>query len=238
MPPGVLSGYHERFSVCSALTRWPTTAADAVLELVAVACQIRRWTSLCDGWLLRDLYDGGSSETGIGIDNEPVMLDSGRLPLVRLPARVRGSGDVTRPGVTSIRALSGDPGALGDVDAGRRQIRTVAPGGTVVVSVPIEVDPLLVKQAGRVGQPGETTTATSGTRGASCCGPESGGCGRGGLTSMNSYSHKGVRLPRVRSMLTDGCSWCGPSTAPRMTGPGASTVFWLLRRPGSPSPTR
>jgi SAM-dependent methyltransferase len=239
-PPGVLSGYHERiFRGGSALTRWAhNSRRDAVLELVGGRVFRSAVDVGCaDGWLLRDLYDGGVIETGIGIDNEPVMLDSGRLRSSGYPGlsfAAPGDVDPSRGDVDLVLCLE-TLEHVGDVDAVVRQITgLVAPGGTVVVSVPIEVGPaLLVKQAGRwwanrVNDYGYERYPWRELLRAGV------GWDAGGLTGMNSYSHKGFDYREVRSMLTGRLQLVRTVYSPLgWTGPwGASTVFWLLRRPG------
>ena len=109
-----------------------------------------------------------------------------------------------------------------------------------MVSVPIEVGPaLLVKQAGRwwANRLTDYGYERYAWRELLRAGP---GWDAGALTSVNTYSHKGFDYREVRSMLSRQLQLVRTVYSPLgWTGPwGASTVFWLLRRPGAPGAQR
>jgi SAM-dependent methyltransferase len=240
-PPGTFAGYYDRiFRGGSALTRWAHHARrDAVLKLIGdQVFESAADVGCADGWLLRDLYDHGVIKGGVGIDNEPEMLEAGRTRSTAQPELFfttpedenlsQGSFDL----VCCLETLE----HVEDVDAVVRQIAgLVRSGGIVVVSVPIEVGPaLFVKQTGRwwanrltdygyeryswqeLQQAGLRWDASK-------------------LTRTNIYSHKGFDYREVRAMLSGRFELVRSVYSPLpWTGPwGASTVFWMLRNPMS-----
>jgi SAM-dependent methyltransferase len=194
-----------------------------------------------DGWYLRGLIERGVVKSGVAIDADSAMLAAGEevskdaaltfcLPGSAELAAQRGTFDL----VACLETLE-------HVDDAAEVLAVVVglakPGGTVLISVPVEVGPsVLVKQLGRwranrKGTYGyqrytwrELVVAAFLWR-------------IGGLTRQNLHSHKGFDYRKMRTALgalaTIEETVYSPS--PRLGPVLASTVFWVATKRQSQS---
>ncbi|MGI8793427.1 MAG: class I SAM-dependent methyltransferase [Acidimicrobiales bacterium] len=190
-----------------------------------------------DGWYLRALLDAGVAERGVAVDADEAMLAVGAsrsdgyaldfvLPDAEALLDQQGSFDL----VACLETLE-------HVDDCRRIIALVAdlcaPGGTIVVSVPIEVGPSLVlKQVGRWlanrrGQYSyESYTVRELARAALLWRTR-------GLSRGNLHSHKSFDFRTVRGLLQEHAHIERTTYSPwPPLGPViASTVIWVATKP-------
>lgn len=186
-----------------------------------------------DGWFLRALHERGIVAGGLGVDFDPEMLAAGRAADPELAFAPPDTLDGVADRFDLVTCFE----TLEHVPAGEREAvvatlaRVAAPGATVVVSVPIEVGPvLLVKQAGRrladrdggYGYEGYDwrelvrVGVLADTR---------------GITPGNWHSHKGFDHRQLREVL--GAHLEIEATAhsplPALRAMGNATVLWRCR---------
>ena len=191
-----------------------------------------------DGWFLRALLERSVIAEGLGIDNEPAMVETGRARSAGLPLRFVQPSDATleaHRGALDLVACMETLEHTEDVDSMLDLVVDLArPGGSILVSVPVEVGPsLLGKQSGR------WLANRRGTYGyerypwrelvrVSLL------WNTDGVTRQNLYSHKGFDFRRIRRMLAARAEIVRTvySPAGRLGPAVASTVFWIARKPG------
>jgi 2-polyprenyl-3-methyl-5-hydroxy-6-metoxy-1,4-benzoquinol methylase len=184
-----------------------------------------------DGAFLATLVTGGVVERGVAIDADPAMNDAGRRRHRGLPLDFAGPDDPASQAATGQCELVicmetlehvDDPAVVVD-----ELVRLAAPGARVVVSMPVEVGPIvLAKQLGRW---------LANRRGAYGYERYSGrelvaaATFRPPTARQNLHSHKGFDFRHVVALLDDRFA-TGEATYspfPRLGRYAASTVFWV-----------
>ena len=193
-----------------------------------------------DGWYLQALIRRGDVAEGLAIDDDPAMLAAGTTASGDLPLRwatpddpalvdERGTFDL----VACLETLEHVDDPIEVLDA---VIDLAAPGGTVLISVPVEVGPsVVVKQSGRwlANRKGQYSYERYTWR-------ELARAGLwwriDGLARVNRHSHKGFDYRRIASALHDRVEIERTVFGPvHPLGPVmASTVYWVTRRRADP----
>ncbi len=194
-----------------------------------------------DGWYLQELIRRGEVGEGLAIERDPDMIAGGAAVSATMPltwARPddpvveaqRGTFDL----VACLETLEhvDDPFALmADV------VDLAAPGGTILISVPVEVGPsLLVKQTGRWMANRKGDYGYERYTWQELC--QAGVFGRvGELSRVNLHSHKGFDYRRIAAALGSRVDIERTVYGPvHVLGPVmASTVYWVTRRPRDPT---
>jgi SAM-dependent methyltransferase len=231
------AGYARRiFSGGNALTRWSHRRRSRTALGVLEGRHFDRVADVggADGWFLRDLVDAGIAEGGVTLDIDPALLDAGRQQSTDYPtldfALSDPDGLAARQGrfdlvacLETLEHVDDPPGVLDTI------VGLTRPGGSVQVSVPVEVGPaVLVKQLGRW---------LANRRGDYGYGRYSWGdllragvlWRTEGIERANLHSHKGFDYRRIRALLDERITVDRTHWSPvRFLGPiAASTVTWL-----------
>jgi SAM-dependent methyltransferase len=235
------AGYAKRiFTGGNALTRWSHRRRSRTALGILGGRHFERVADVggADGWFLRDLVDAGMADSGVTLDIDPALLEAGRQQSAAYPtldfvlsepealAPLEGTFDL----VVCLETLEHveDPPAVVDTI-----VRLARPGGSVQVSVPVEVGPaVLVKQLGRWlanrrSDYGYDRYPWSDLLKAGVLWQTD------GIERANLHSHKGFDYRRVRDLLTDQLTIDRTHWSPlRVFGPlAASTVTWLAHTP-------
>ena len=192
-----------------------------------------------DGWYLRELLQSGTARRGVAIEIDPAMNAVGAERSVGMDLEFFEPGDPQLSAFTGRCDLVTCLETLEHVDDPAAVIAHVfelaRPGGTVLVSVPIEVGPsVLAKQTGRwlANRKGdyryERYTARELVDASVRWRPP--------RTRVNLHSHKGFDYRAIEPLLEAGAYQIRREFSPfPLAGKVlASTVFWLIETPPAP----
>jgi 2-polyprenyl-3-methyl-5-hydroxy-6-metoxy-1,4-benzoquinol methylase len=189
-----------------------------------------------DGAFLATLVRRGLVDRGVAIDADPAMNDAGQrrhrdLPLVFATPDAEPS--LTASGrcdlVVCMETLEhvDDPVVVVD-----ELVRLAAPGARIVVSMPVEVGPMVV--AKQLGRWLANRRGTYGYERYSARELAAAAAFRPPAARQNLHSHKGFDYRRVVALLDDrfAAGQATYSPFPRLGRYAASTVFWVGRASG------
>lgn len=222
-----------------AITRWAHRGRLATALRLLEGRRFSRATDVgcADGWFVRELLQRGVIDAGVGLDTDPSMLDACRGWAHAYPSLA-----FFQPDPQTLESLSGASDLVVCLETlehvekmtevAEHLARLARPGGTVLVSVPIELGPsLLVKQTGRwiANRRGEYGYERYSAREL----VQAGLLGRlTGIHRRDTFSHKGFDYRSARKALDPHIAIERSTYSPvHVFGPVlATTVYWIGRR--------